>query len=102
MKSQTCTVGDQLYCQEVHTLTIVHDSMLQEQSKAAPESASGACVLLQVPLKDKQHYSPFMSSGIHIGILFIGCPTFFPHCSIFSIMLAKKERVPDIHTCMHA
>jgi hypothetical protein len=44
MKSQTCTVGDQLYCQEAHTLTIVHDSMLQEQSRAAPESASGAHV----------------------------------------------------------
>jgi hypothetical protein len=52
MKLQTCTVGDQLYCQEAHTLTIVHDSMLQEQSKDAPESASGACV-----------YAPSASEG---------------------------------------
>jgi hypothetical protein len=52
MKSQTCTEGDQLYCQEAHTLTIVHDSMLQEQSKADPESAPGACV-----------YAPSASEG---------------------------------------
>jgi hypothetical protein len=40
-----------------------------------------------------------MSSGIHIGILFIGCPAFIPHCSIFSITLAKKELVPKGHVC---